>query len=194
MGNKPTKDKILAAARILFIEHGFAGTSMGNIAKQAGVTHSLLFHHFGNKEKLWSDVKQSIVSEASRKSTLIPSTDLSFKAFLQESFKNNAHFFENNPDIIRMINWQRLEHKTQETIKVGLTRNGKEWLTAFKHYQSIGEIHTEHKIEYVLKFFFSLAVAATLEGQAFIKNNAELQDYIHFCVERCLAAFSTPNL
>lgn len=189
MNNVATKDKILAAAKTLFVEHGFAGTSMGKIAKLAGVTHSLLFHHFGNKEKLWGEVKQLIVSEASHKPTMLPSTDLPFKIFLQESFNNNIHFFENNPDIIRMINWQRLESKTQETIKVGLTKDGEKWLTAFQHYQSTGEIHIDHKIEYVLKFFFSLAVAAALEGQAFIKDDNELKDYIDFCVERCLAAF-----
>ena len=189
MSNAPTKDKILAAARGLFVEHGFAGTSMGKIAKLAGVTHSLLFHHFGNKEKLWAEVKQSIVSEASHKSTMIPSTDLPFKDFLHEAFNNNIHFFNSNPDIIRMINWQRLESKTQETIKVGLTKDGEKWLTAFKHYQSTGDIHPEYKIEFVLKFFFALAVAAPLEGQAFTKNDNELKDYIDFCVERCLVAF-----
>ncbi len=189
MSSVSTKDKILAAARSLFVEHGFAGTSMGNIAKLAGVTHSLLFHHFGNKEKLWGEVKQSIVSEASPESTMIPSTDLPFKAFLQEAFNNNIHFLENNPDIIRMINWQRLESKTQETIRVGLTKDGEQWLAAFQHYQSTGEINTKYKIEYVLKFFFSLAVAASLEGQAFIKNAHEFKDYIDFCVERCLVAF-----
>ena len=191
MSDLSTKDKILAAARVLFVEHGFAGTSMGKIARLAGVTHSLLFHHFGNKEKLWAEVKQSIVTEVAHKSTMIPSTDLPFKAFLEESFNNNIHFFENNPDIIRMINWQRLESKTQETIKVGLTKDGEKWLATFQHYQSTGDIHPEHKIEYVLKFFFSLAVSAALEGQAFIKNDDELKDYISFCVERCLVSLSS---
>jgi|GEM_PF-939832 len=189
MSKVTTKDKVLAAARRLFVEHGFAGTSMGNIAKLAGVTHSLLFHHFGNKEKLWGEVKQSIINEASDESTMIPSTDLSFRDFLQEAFNNNIHFFEDNPDIIRLINWQRLESKTQETIKVGLTQNGEQWLAAFQHYQSTGDIHSDHKIEFVLKYYFAIAVSASLEGQAFIKNDAEFKDYIDFCVERCLLAF-----
>ena len=57
------------------------------------------------------------------------------------------------------------------------------------HHSLIFDIHPEYKIEYVLKFFFALAVSAGLEGQAFIKNDKELKDYIDFCVERCLAAF-----
>ena len=189
MSSVSTKDKILTAARSLFVEHGFAGTSMGNIAKRADVTHSLLFHHFGNKEKLWGEVKQSIINEASPESTVIPSTALPFKAFLQEAFNNNIQFLENNPDIIRMINWQRLESKTQETIKVDLTKEGENWLAAFQHYQSTGNINPKYKIEYVLKFFFALAVAAPLEGQAFTKNAYEFKGYIDFCVERCLVAF-----
>ena len=46
--DKSTKEKILAAAKELFLAHGFAGASMGEIGRQAAVNHSLLFYHFKN--------------------------------------------------------------------------------------------------------------------------------------------------
>jgi len=46
-----TDYKILVSARELFVKHGFSGTSMGKIAMKANVNHSLIFHHFGNKQK-----------------------------------------------------------------------------------------------------------------------------------------------
>ncbi len=72
MKEENKRDRILAAARTLFVEHGYAGTSMGNIAKQAGVNHSLIFHYFDNKETLWGAVTLVSVEEAQQQGALLP--------------------------------------------------------------------------------------------------------------------------
>jgi AcrR family transcriptional regulator len=43
---------ILEAAREVFNEHGYAGATIREIAKRAGVTHGLVMRHFGTKEQL----------------------------------------------------------------------------------------------------------------------------------------------
>ncbi|WP_051172037.1 TetR/AcrR family transcriptional regulator [Microbacterium indicum] len=43
---------ILETASRLFGEHGYAGVSLRDIARAAGVTHPLLVHYFGGKEDL----------------------------------------------------------------------------------------------------------------------------------------------
>jgi AcrR family transcriptional regulator len=48
-----TYDRILAAATSLFIEKGFAGTPVSQVAKNAGVTTPALYWHFGSKEELY---------------------------------------------------------------------------------------------------------------------------------------------
>lgn len=45
-------DRILRAALNLFSSHGFHGTSMQDIATEAGVSKGLLFHHFADKSSL----------------------------------------------------------------------------------------------------------------------------------------------
>lgn len=45
---------ILEAARTLFIQHGFDGVSMDQIAAGAGVSKLTVYSHFGDKEKLFS--------------------------------------------------------------------------------------------------------------------------------------------
>src|SRR2546421_2503555 len=45
-----TRAALLAAARGLFAEKGFAATSRDEIAERAGVTRGALYHHFESKE------------------------------------------------------------------------------------------------------------------------------------------------
>lgn len=50
---KPTEEKILAAAKKVFITKGMAGARMQDIADEAGINKALLHYYFRNKEKLF---------------------------------------------------------------------------------------------------------------------------------------------
>ncbi|QJW85359.1 TetR/AcrR family transcriptional regulator [Ramlibacter terrae] len=52
------KQRLLEAAEKLFAEAGFLGVSAAQIAKEAGVAHGLLFHHFGSMEELYGEVSR----------------------------------------------------------------------------------------------------------------------------------------
>lgn len=47
-----TPERILDAAAAEFAEHGFAGSRVDRIARQAGCNKQLLYHYFGSKEGL----------------------------------------------------------------------------------------------------------------------------------------------
>lgn len=49
------RGRLLRAARELFAEKGFAGTSTRDIAERAGITEPMLFRHFGSKAKLFQE-------------------------------------------------------------------------------------------------------------------------------------------
>lgn len=55
-----TRADIIAAAIMLFSEKGFDGTSLREIATQAGLTHGTIRHHFGSKADIWLVVADSI--------------------------------------------------------------------------------------------------------------------------------------
>jgi AcrR family transcriptional regulator len=58
-----TRADILAAARRLFAENGYAATTTGQIADAAGVTVGALFHHFDGKPGLFRTVFEQIETE-----------------------------------------------------------------------------------------------------------------------------------
>lgn len=49
----PARPAILAAARHLFAQRGFAGTSVREIAEAAGVSKAAIYHHFRDKDRLY---------------------------------------------------------------------------------------------------------------------------------------------
>jgi TetR/AcrR family transcriptional repressor of mexJK operon len=53
------RSAILEAAKTLFLRDGFAGTSMDQIAGEAGVSKLTVYSHFGDKEHLFAEAIQS---------------------------------------------------------------------------------------------------------------------------------------
>lgn len=62
-GSKKLPAEILAAARRLFIEQGYRGLSMRQIAETVGVTKPALYYHFHDKEQLFLAVLHDYLSE-----------------------------------------------------------------------------------------------------------------------------------
>lgn len=179
-----TAEKILKAARCLFVQHGFAGTSIAKIAKSAGVNHSLIFHHFGTKIKLWHAVKRDIVHENDNRACLMPSQDLTFKQFIRELLKNKVEFYQNNPDVVQLLNWQRVEAENQPEIGILHTKEIDNWLKAFQTYQDKGEANKELKPEFYLTIISAVTAAAALDPNVFIQDPKSLAAYLDFCTDR----------
>ena len=59
-----TNQRILAAARSIFAEVGFAGARMDEIAKRAGVNKATIYYHIGDKEALYAQVLHNLFAHA----------------------------------------------------------------------------------------------------------------------------------
>lgn len=61
-GDSDAREQILAAARELFAEHGFDGTTLRAVARRAGVDGALPSYHFGSKGALFAATLELPVS------------------------------------------------------------------------------------------------------------------------------------
>lgn len=135
-----TRVKILKAARKLFAENGFSGTSTQSIAKAAKVNETLIFHHFGNKSQLWKKVKAYVVEGMSL--TPLDPEPKSLRSFLEMVFKQHLDVFTQHPDLARILQWQYMEAKQSKLI-AGNSLSPTNWLGPIQHLQKIKEINPD---------------------------------------------------
>lgn len=108
--DKSKKDKILEEALTLFATHGFAHVSISMIAKQAGVTKSLIFHHFENKEQLWETVKERFFKNYAENQMNLFEVEKDPIELIRKSMRYYFDFARNNPMIPRFFAYAHLEN------------------------------------------------------------------------------------
>ncbi|MER0061873.1 TetR/AcrR family transcriptional regulator [Pectobacterium polaris] len=69
-----TRATLLATARKVFSERGYADTSMDDLTAQASLTRGALYHHFGDKKGLLAAVVEQIDAEMDARLQVISDT------------------------------------------------------------------------------------------------------------------------
>lgn len=65
--SETTRSALVAAARSLFVERGYAGVSTGDIARVAAVTRNALYYHFPTKEAVFRAVYEDVEGRLARR-------------------------------------------------------------------------------------------------------------------------------
>ena len=68
--SEATRRRLVAAARALFAERGYAGVSTEEIVRAAGVTRGALYHQFRDKADLFAAVAETIQAEIAQRITV----------------------------------------------------------------------------------------------------------------------------
>lgn len=98
--------EITEAAFATFVEKGYAGTRVEEVAKRAGVSKGLLYLYFKTKEELFkSVVKSFVVPRLDALQATIEADDLSAEEFLRGPFQSFANKIPGSPigKIVRLL-------------------------------------------------------------------------------------------
>lgn len=109
---------ILEAARGCFSRKGYAGTSMHDIAKAAGVTQSLIHHHFGPKDALWAEVRTVASSEHLAQQHALFEVGTTDPAKLREALETYFRFLADHPEVLRLVAWLELDRPDELTEEI----------------------------------------------------------------------------
>jgi len=147
---------ILDAAERLFMDKGFAATSVSALAKAAGVTKSLIHHHFGSKEALWTAVKQSMFAEFHEQQMQMLRSAEADDALLENSFLLYFRFLRAQPNLLRLKSWMALEPSEEnsceeldfELMALGVKR--------IAEGQASGTVRSDIPAAYILTCFLGL--------------------------------------
>lgn len=171
-----TRGKILKAALSLFMQHGFAGTSMGMLAEKAKINQTLIFHHFGNKQKLWQHVKASMINNIET-SPINPEPN-SLKAFLEEVIKQRLMIYSQCPNLRKLIRWQKLDVSSKNLNLLGTLNTAitpLQWQDPITFLQSKNLINPKLKKELILFWLISSTDAILDDDLGLFKSNPKNQ-------------------
>lgn len=94
-----TEQKILKAAKIVFIKKGFDGARMEDIAKQADINKALVHYYFRSKENLFEQIFDTFAAQILPNITLVMESEGSIYDKIEVFIHNYIEFFMKNPDL-----------------------------------------------------------------------------------------------
>ncbi len=109
-GNETTKEKILNAAEALFVERGYEGVSVSDIAAKSETTKGHLYYYFKNKESLFEAVldRHLTLQRQTLMKAAVAGADM--KGSIHAALDAYIDFIERNPGFPRLIQREMCSH------------------------------------------------------------------------------------
>lgn len=118
-----TRAVVLDAAERLFAVHGYRGTSLEEIGREAGLSRGTPGYFFGSKERLYGQVLARILVRAqaalATASTRIDAVDTPVRDLVEELVTAHIGLLAAEPALVRLIQWETLEGHGQILDAIG---------------------------------------------------------------------------
>lgn len=105
---KTTAETILAAAETVFAKHGFDGASVERIGKQAKCYESLIYYHFGSKDKLFAAVLENAYRKLIVAEEAIQVDFSDPRSALEQVVRFMWEYYQRHPELIFLLNTENL--------------------------------------------------------------------------------------
>lgn len=172
------KDQIISAARYLFVLKGYKGTSIREIATQANVQISLIYHYFENKFSLWNQIRGSLIQSTNNTHLIEYILDAQeLDVFISNIVNIRFEFFKNNYEALRMFDWNRLEDQGEKLLCIPSKKTHNIYLRLekkIKIFQDNAQITDQFPPRHILLIISSGIIAPFLKtGQSELKSDHE---------------------
>lgn len=97
------RKRILDAAVRVFAEHGYHGARVGDIAKDAGVAHGLLYHYFASKDEVLRTIFVENWGELIARFRAVEAADEPAQAKLEGIAKILLRTWRNDPALVTVM-------------------------------------------------------------------------------------------
>ncbi len=101
--NNSTEEKILNAAKEVFMKYGLYGARMQDIADTAGINKALLHYYFRNKEKLFDKIFENALSRFFEQAQVFENNSLPVKERVFQYVSNIIDFYAEYPQMSMFI-------------------------------------------------------------------------------------------
>lgn len=148
------QSRLLNVAKRLFLEKGFSGTSISQIAEEAKISKALIYHYFENKEDLWKKVKNRFYYQ------FLKNFDVTHvknrEDFVRTLMSSHLHQ-QKNFDFYQFILWQIAEEKEKGFKNLHKNLEWGDWILKIKELQKKDEICTLSEPYFVLLFTLGIS-------------------------------------
>lgn len=195
-----TQAAILAAAERLFAQHGFEGTSLGDIGSAAGVSRGTPSYFFGSKEALYVLVLERIFAERQAATadaftaltTWVQDSSGSLATALKQAVDGYLSFLLTRPEFVRLLQREDLSggHRLQAA-----TRDSRAMTDAFKALHRVARARglRPFSVEDAVMLFVSLTFSPLTQRATFLaalernlENTAVRRRHVAFVVSQLL--------
>jgi AcrR family transcriptional regulator len=155
-----TQGRLLKAASEEFSLHGIAGARVDRIAAAAGSNKAQIYHYFGSKDALFDAVIQAMIVERTQEIPIDVDDLPSYGARLFDSY-------EDDPDVVRLATWHRLEHKDSTRLFEPLVKSLQDKVDAISAAQEQGILPTRFEATTLLGLVLHMAAIWTVSTPEF---------------------------
>jgi AcrR family transcriptional regulator len=144
-----TRARLLAAARREFAACGIAGARVDRIAAEAASNKAQIYHYFGSKDQLFDAVFAALIDEVVRENPLDVDDLPGYAARLAEGYRRD-------PDMLRLVTWQRLERSTEPPPAIAV-KHTKAKIAEIARAQADGRISDRYPADVLLQAVLHVA-------------------------------------